>query len=248
MSIIPKIIHQIYWDFSEENKPPKEEWQRSSQELRQKHPKWKYYCWNLEQATDLIEEEYPYLLNKWESFSNIEKCDTLRAVLMYHYGGVYCDMDIKCVKPFDDLLDKGDVILAEASYSSFLIKPVINSVMLSKPKMEFWKLFMDRINQVWIPKILPTVFRIFYLAGPLALSLHYTSYQDMVELYPSEYFDVKSEEEITENTYVIHYGNTSWNNDENRNEGYDFVILLILYIIFIVLLVLALFLWYFNYI
>lgn len=249
--MIPKIIHQIYWDFSNENKPPKLKWKESSDNLREQHPKWKYYQWNLEDATELVENHYSYLLNKWNKFSNIEKCDVLRPILMYHFGGVYCDMDIKLVpgKTFDELINKGDtIILAKSNQSGFIIEPVINSFMMSEPNLLFWKLYIDRINNVYIPSILPKNFRIFYLAGPLALSLHYRSHKNMATLYDSEYFDVKSMDEITNNTYIIHYGDTSWNSNEDRNECYDFIILLIMFLIFIILLIIFLVLYFYNYI
>lgn len=36
--------------------------------------------------------------------SGIEKSDILRYLLLYHYGGVYADLDVECLRPFEPLL------------------------------------------------------------------------------------------------------------------------------------------------
>lgn len=109
--MIPKIIHQtwrattlptLFQKICDENKKVNEEFE--------------YKLWShspgLPMIDDFIKQEYPDI---YEIFSNakygVQKADIARIVILYHYGGVYFDLDVLTMKPLNDLIDfEGDSV------------------------------------------------------------------------------------------------------------------------------------------
>ncbi len=93
---IPKIIHQIW--LGPTAIPPI--FKESQESLRKYHPTWQYKLWTDKDIDDL------HLHNKkfYDLSNNYgEKADILRYELLYKFGGVYADVDLICLKPFDVL-------------------------------------------------------------------------------------------------------------------------------------------------
>ena len=66
--------------------------------------------------------------------------DITRLELLYEYGGIYMDLDMLILKNFDNLLTKNDVYI---SYEGITNGSLINSILISKPKNEFIKIWLD---------------------------------------------------------------------------------------------------------
>ncbi|MGE0009531.1 MAG: glycosyltransferase family 32 protein [Candidatus Babeliales bacterium] len=93
---IPKKIHQIWVG---PNTPPVhfKTWQESLLKL---HPDWEYKLWTDEDVKHLT------MINQrhYDAETNYgAKADILRLELLNQFGGVYVDIDFKCIKPFDPL-------------------------------------------------------------------------------------------------------------------------------------------------
>lgn len=96
--MITKIIHQVYGLF-QDNKSIPNDWIVSSNILKKNNPNWKYKLWNYESCLHLLEKHYPWFLETYNGYKHpIQKADAIRPFILYHYGGVYFDMDFKCVK------------------------------------------------------------------------------------------------------------------------------------------------------
>lgn len=97
---IPKIIHQVYANGS----IPKQ-WSDSSQSCRDKHPDWQHMLWTDDAALQFLNEHYSWFVPVFKSYPYvIQRADAIRYFVLYHYGGVYIDLDIGCAKPLDDFL------------------------------------------------------------------------------------------------------------------------------------------------
>ena len=91
---IPLIIHQI-WVGPHPFPAPLKKFQETWQAL---HPEWVYILWTDEnvKTLDLINRQLYESTNDYR-----EKADILRLELLYQFGGIYADLDFKCLKPFD---------------------------------------------------------------------------------------------------------------------------------------------------
>ncbi len=97
---IPKLIHQI-WTTTE----VPDEWRSLQQHCKQLNSQYEYMLWTHEHIDKFIEEHYTWFLPTYMSYSYpMERLDAGRYFILYHYGGVYIDMDIECKVSFDDIL------------------------------------------------------------------------------------------------------------------------------------------------
>ena len=96
---IPKIIHHIWVG----TKPIPENVEPMRQTWKKLHPGWTFKLWTNEEVKKLkwINPEAQSLYNRTKDPR--EKADLARYQILYEYGGVYSDADVKCVKSFSDL-------------------------------------------------------------------------------------------------------------------------------------------------
>ncbi len=102
--MIPKIIHYCWLS----NDPYPEKLVKCMDTWRQKLPDYEFMLWNFERfdknSSKWVEQAFD---NKKYAFA----ADYIRLYAIYHYGGIYMDMDIEVLKSFDDLLNT-DLLLA----------------------------------------------------------------------------------------------------------------------------------------
>ena len=95
--MIPKIIHQI-WGLKDPGPilPNLLVYQKTWQE---KNPDWTYQLWDRKSIEDLL-VMYPKWQKTFHALEHwVEQCDFARYVIVYHYGGVYADLDTICQVP-----------------------------------------------------------------------------------------------------------------------------------------------------
>lgn len=134
--MIPKIIHQIYWDFSGNNKPIPDKWIKYSKILKKNNPNWAYKLWNYESCLHLLKKYYPWFLETYNGYEYpIQKVDSIRPFILYHYGGIYFDMDFVCIKNISEYFNKKGIYILESS-----TRGLANGLMASSKKHPFWKI------------------------------------------------------------------------------------------------------------
>jgi hypothetical protein len=116
---IPKVIHQIW--FQGEEKIP-EHLQIYHKSWIDKNPSFEVKVWD-EISIQAVLKEYNDTKTT-EMYNNyrymIQKIDLAKYIILYIYGGIYIDMDIKCIQPItDDFIKGNDVILSEMVYNIF---------------------------------------------------------------------------------------------------------------------------------
>jgi mannosyltransferase OCH1-like enzyme len=73
-------------------------WQASQQAWKQIcfQRGWKYVLWTDEMNLEFMTRMYPSYLPLYTSYRyGIQRADMIRYFLLYHYGGIYCDLDIQ---------------------------------------------------------------------------------------------------------------------------------------------------------
>lgn len=120
MSSIPKIIHQI-WYQGEANIP--DHLRDYRQSWIHKHPNYQFVLWDqpkIESLLDKMNIEIKELYHAYDLM--IQRIDVAKYIILYVFGGIYIDMDVKCLKSLDTIYnahpDK-NVILSLCPYNFF---------------------------------------------------------------------------------------------------------------------------------
>lgn len=106
---IPRIIHYIWfknlYPTHEEVTSMPSMGSRSPELCEKFNPGYEIKMWNATNARDFMEREYKWFLPTYDGYRYpIQRVDALKYFALWHYGGVYIDLDIACRRPLDPLL------------------------------------------------------------------------------------------------------------------------------------------------
>ncbi len=93
---IPKVIHMIWIG------PDECPYEESIDSYKRNNPDWEVRIWGNGTVSKFD------IYNKWvyeKMTSWAGKADVLRLEILYNHGGLYVDMDSRCLKPLDSLVD-----------------------------------------------------------------------------------------------------------------------------------------------
>ena len=163
--LIPKIIHQTYKDT---NLP--EDWKKGQEACIRLNPDYKYVFWTDEKARTFIARNYPWFLSTWDGYKfPIERADAIRYFVLFHYGGVYIDLDDFCKRRLDPLLT------APAFVTESEPVGISNDVMGSVPHHPFFEKMLRSLQDHNRNLIIPYA-TIMFSTGPIFASTLYTKY------------------------------------------------------------------------
>lgn len=221
---IPKIIHYCWFG----GNPLPELAHKCIASWRKFLPDYEIKEWN-EHNFDVYQAPYiseAYRLKKYAHVS-----DYARFWILYHYGGIYFDIDVEVIRPMDDILAKGSYAGFECLEGSPIDNPngVVNPGLgIAAPaKHPFIENMLDFYNHHhfvrWNGKNSGNI------THKVTKFLDY-DHKEMLDggimkvsglfIYPIEYFCplnyYTGEMQITENTRTIHHYMASWVNRKNR--------------------------------
>lgn len=189
---IPKIIHFIWIDFSNElNQNPiiPEKYIKNIKRTQEINPDFQIKIWNGYQCDQLIKKHFPsrYKLY-WDLEKPIMRCDFARLVILYVYGGIYSDMDRISVRSFNNILTKYseyDFIIGKVDFFKPLnLNAFINDLIFAKPKCDF---ILQCVMNIKKNKIPFDMLNTFFTAGPDYIKGMYESYSGpskIIAIYP----------------------------------------------------------------
>src|ERR1700722_2016380 len=132
--MIPAIIFQT-WK-SKVSLPPI--FARWSATFKCMNPDYSYELWDDEDNRRFIERDFPWISRIYESYSaEIYRADIIRYFYLYAFGGIYVDMDTKCVRSLDSLRELADVIVGRMGDDPEFAHSIPNAFMASSPKQEY---------------------------------------------------------------------------------------------------------------
>lgn len=107
---IPRIIHFISFKNIYQSSEGTDDipllGSRAPQLCQQYNPDYDIRIWNATNALEFLTAEYEWFLPIYNNYRYpIQRIDALKYFLLWHYGGVYMDLDIACRRPLDPLLD-----------------------------------------------------------------------------------------------------------------------------------------------
>ncbi len=196
---IPKRIHRTWKTTDVPNKFLKE-WNNCIR----LNPGYNVTLWTDKDLEDFIHKNYPWFLSTYQSYAYpIERVDAARYFLMYHYGGIYLDMDVDCKAPFDEMfknlskMNHVDVITGAAQGGG-----MTNSFFANKARHPFLYLLIRLLisSNGWY---LTPYFSVLLSTGPMFMTKIYYKYpckQDIYILY--------------QNNFTRHEHASTWHNDD----------------------------------
>lgn len=141
----PRVVHQS-WK-TRELPAVLQEWRRTWSEL---NPGYTMRLWSDSDNDRFLAKHYPWFAKYYRQYDKtIKRVDAVRVFYLYHYGGVYADLDFACIRPFDELLRRhggvAEVLLGELHVGRAASQSVPNALMISKPKAKFWLYVMAEL-------------------------------------------------------------------------------------------------------
>ncbi|ELU09897.1 hypothetical protein CAPTEDRAFT_207687 [Capitella teleta] len=179
-----KIIHHVWND----NSSIPEKWRESSESCLKKGPGYTHKLWTHSKIKELIRTEYPWLLDTYLSYKyDIQRVDVAKYTLLYHFGGIYTDLDIVCKYDWDTLLKNYThygVIMAEATPVG-----VASDTIVARKNHPLFRYAMEHLKAANKWRVVPYA-TIMFGTGPMFLSICLTEYPNKEQIYiiPNEVY------------------------------------------------------------
>lgn len=133
---------------------------RAPELCRNFNPDYEIRIWNATTAREFLTKEYKWFLPTYDGYKYpIQRVDALKYFVLWHYGGVYMDLDISCRRSLDPLLGF-PVWFPEASPLG-----VNNDLMACAPRHAILKNLIDGLATHKRNLIFPYL-TIFWTTGP----------------------------------------------------------------------------------
>ena len=122
--MIPKIIHQIFWDLNESFTMPANGLLKNRKKIKEINAGFEYQYWNKVRCQDLVRLKEPKFYETFQEFSNESKFEYCKFLILYTFGGVYIDMDIEPNYSINSLvsLEQCEMILFQDSSNQICSK------------------------------------------------------------------------------------------------------------------------------
>lgn len=225
-----KIIHQIWFGTI----PNKSEAKKAYKKLKiyrdswlVKNPTWLRVEWDKNMCFTLVKKFFPEHTDMFQSYKyEIQRCDAIRYLILYRYGGWYVDMDYYCNRPLDEALFTftNDIYFVQTP-NSLDSDHISNSLMYSTPNHPYWKqLFIELEKGQTPPVYYSKHLAVMTTTGPLFLNRVYSRFKTRykVKSLPWKLFHpwgIKDEKMLLNsdpNLFAIHIGKGSWEENDSK--------------------------------
>lgn len=217
MGLIPKIIHQVW--YNRYHDIPKA-YSSFSRQMEQLNPGWQYILWTREKALETFGDA---LFQEWDSLnlshpsSPVVISERIRLLALQEFGGIYADIDAQPIQSFDKLLPKIkeettffggiknrddvadktliDCALVGATKGSAVVKELLKMQEVDTFERLSWCVqFSDRLYEL-MPQL-----------------------PNQIQTFPEEYFYSR---EVTENAVILHEPHRMWSWHDGEPEKID---------------------------
>tara|TARA_Y100000389_G_scaffold200081_1_gene239779 strand:- start:52 stop:870 length:819 start_codon:yes stop_codon:yes gene_type:complete len=109
--MIPKIIHQIWFQGEKNIKQPYKYCRETCLKINKNY---KFLFWDQPKIEHLIKNNYSEWWGLYNNYPHmIQKIDFAKWVILHKYGGIYMDMDMECIKQLESLItDKYELVFS----------------------------------------------------------------------------------------------------------------------------------------
>tara|TARA_R110000868_G_scaffold195048_3_gene440725 strand:- start:11195 stop:11815 length:621 start_codon:yes stop_codon:yes gene_type:complete len=165
------IIHQTWKKASVDHNQ-----QLKIDSIKRVYPSYTYMFWTDDDNGAFLKEHYPEFCKFYNTLSNIQKVDFIRYLYIYHFGGLYLDLDVELFSPL--IINNVDVVLtAGECYDE---EPILDPFFLAgTKKCLFFYNICQSMKNGFIFNILSNKFKdnelnpTFYKTGPYMLTKYH---------------------------------------------------------------------------
>ncbi|CAI7576452.1 unnamed protein product [Penicillium pancosmium] len=205
---IPLILHQ-----TTATKEIPDRWVQSQETCKKAYSEFEYKLWTDHSARDFLSEYYSWFVPTWDSYAfPIQRADAIRYFVLYHYGGIYLDMDTRCNNTLPAQMMGSDQVKDYALFKPTRPTGVTNDLLVASPKHPIYKLAISKlpvfhsITRSWA-RFQPYC-AIMISAGPLFLTMVVKEYLLEQHSLPSNTIGVV--EEATLSPYITDLQSGTW--------------------------------------
>lgn len=228
-----RIIHQIWFGTIPNRKEAKKAYDklkiyRDSWTI--KNPTWCRIEWDRKMCVQLVQSLFPEHLDMFKAYPHeIQRCDAIRYLILYRYGGWYADMDYYCNRPLDEALSayKNDIYFVQSpnGVAGQDEDHISNSLMYSVPNHPYWnQVMLDLEKNQKAPYFYSRHLAVMFTTGPGILNRIYSryKYRYKVKSLPWKLFHpygIKDEKLLLsedKEVYTIHVGKGSWEERDSK--------------------------------
>ena len=171
----PKIMHHIFEKL--DGKPRKKEWEDAHKSCMSMSSDFKHMMWNTSTIRQFLLKEYSWFVPTFDSYKYpVQRFDVARYFLLYHYGGVYIDMDIYCREQLSAVISsfpQNSRVILRATHPA---NDVATSLLFGHTKNTFFYFVTQRLQGAKHDSFLPYI-SIMFSTGPRFLSNSYYDYE-----------------------------------------------------------------------
>ena len=156
---VPRILHHVMLTA---DVPAR--WRQSYESCLNMYKNYTHVLWTADSSRQFLVQYYPWFLDAYDGYTyDMQRMDSIRYFLMYHFGGLYLDMDVICVEDIQKLASN------MSGYNVFLPPAVpvgSGSHMIASAKRHpFFKFVIHRLSSANKWYVLPHI-TIILSAGP----------------------------------------------------------------------------------
>lgn len=217
--MIPKIIHYCWLS----NDPIPESLQKCMESWKTYLPDYQFIHWNFERFD---KDSSLWVKQAFENKKYAFAADYIRLYALYHYGGIYLDMDVEVIKSFDPFLPLKTILCYESypedTYPEVAAFGVEKEADWIKECLEYYcnREFITEkgeFNTTPLPQVIKKILEKrkykFIKVSNIDESLKVTKDKN-IGIFTSDFFSPKSYKtnviKITQNTICIHHFAGTW--------------------------------------
>jgi mannosyltransferase OCH1-like enzyme len=211
---IPRILHQTA---ATEDIP--EKWAAAQKTCKAAYSEYEYMLWTDQSARDFLAAEYPWFVDIWDAYPfPIQRADAIRYFILYHYGGIYLDMDTLCNETLPLRLIESDANTHHAIFKSTTPTGVSNDLMItSKNHPLFYSAIYKLVDYYHVTSLWDSwqpYCAIMISAGPLFITMAIKNYLLDFPTLPTPTFNVVNATELL--PYITDLESASWHHDDAK--------------------------------
>ncbi|WBW74808.1 mannosyltransferase Imt2 [Schizosaccharomyces osmophilus] len=205
--VIPKIIHQTW-----KTDTVPEKWKAAQESCISMHPNYQYILWTDEMSRNFIAEHYSWFLKYFDAYPyNVQRADAIRYFVLFHYGGIYIDLDDGCRQSLDSLLYYPAVFRRTDPVG------ISNDVMGTVPGHPFFSFILSNLARNAKSYVFPYP-TIMFSTGPLSISFLWERYQNLLPRDSSASARIRilleQDYKFSNQSYFTFYEGSSWHDKD----------------------------------